>query len=120
MRRLVWWRIPALALWNTAILMRLYDHGDWNLPALFQLGDLFACVLGSYTIIVTRDAYRIEALMLAGLLALVMGIPVLLPRTAVSDSVSLASVIITLLGFLAVYFYILRQKKTFLIKHTRS
>ncbi|RMF73061.1 MAG: hypothetical protein D6740_04400 [Alphaproteobacteria bacterium] len=120
MKRLMWWRILAFGLWNTGILMRLYHHGDWNLPALFQLGDFFGCVLGSYIILSTRDPYRIEALMLAGLLALVTGIPVLLPRTAVSDFLSLAGVTIMLLGLLAIYFYILRQKRTFIIRDMGS
>ncbi|RMF15777.1 MAG: hypothetical protein D6757_03935 [Alphaproteobacteria bacterium] len=103
-------------VWNTAILMRLYDHGDWNLPTLFLLGDFFACSLGSYTIVITRDAYRIEGLMLAGLFVMIMGIPDLMPRNIFSDYAWVALGIITVFGLYIIYTIFFIKNKTFLIK----
>ena len=110
---LIRWKILALMAWNAALILRLYHGGGWDLPLPYQFGGLFVCVLGSYIIIVTPHAYKIEGFLLAGLLGLVTGIPNLFPIRIIPDFVWIASGMTTLMGLLSIYIFIFREKRSY-------
>lgn len=110
------WRVLALLAWNAGLLLRLYHGGSWDLPILFQFVGLFASVMGSYTIVTTPLAHKIEGFILGGLLLLVTGIPHLVPSETVPNVLWVASGMATVLGLVAIYLFIFRGKRTYLIQ----
>ena len=116
MMSLIGWRILALLVWNASLLLRFYHGGSWDIPMSFRFVGLFACVMGSYTIATTPQAHKIEGFILAGLLMLVTGIPHLFPGETVPNILWIASGMTTLLGLVAIYLFIFRSKRTYLIQ----